>query len=110
MERARKYWCTKMADRVSEYGAVDTLAHYLKLKENESVWSWLESFIEYLEKYKHKNLLERKTKPILPNQKGEFITLEGIFLDSGEIDEFFKDIVCELGDDIRGILLPVDIF
>lgn len=109
MERARKYWCTEMADRVSEYGDVDTLTHYLKLKEDESVWSWLGRFIEYLEKYKHKNLLERKTKPILPNQKGEFITLEGIFLDSGEIDEFFKDIVCEIGDDIRGILLPADI-
>lgn len=110
MERVRKYWCTEMADRVSEYGDVDTLTRYLKLKESESVWSWMGRFIEYLEKYKHKNLLERKTKPILPNQKGEFITLEGIFLDSGEIDEFFKDIVCEIGDDIRGILLPVDIF
>ncbi len=110
MERARKYWCTEMADRVSEYGDVDTLTRYLKLKESESVWSWMGRFIEYLEKYKHKNLLERKTKPILPNQKGEFITLEGIFLDSDEIDEFFKDIVCELGDDIRGFLLPVDIF
>lgn len=110
MERARKYWCTEMADRVSEYGDVDTLTHYLKVKGDESVWSWLGWFIEYLEKYKHKNLLERKTRPIIPNQKGEFITLEGIFLDSGEIDEFFKDIVCEVGDDIRDILLPINIF
>lgn len=110
MERARKYWCTGMADRVSEYGDVNTLANYLKLKEDESVWSWLEWFIEYLEKYKHKNLLERKTRPIIPNQKGKFITLEGIFLDSGEIDEFFKDIVCEVGDDIRDILLPINIY
>jgi len=53
--------------------------------------------------------MERKTRPILQNQKGKFITLEGIFLDSGEIDEFFKDIVCEVGDDIRDILLPINI-
>ncbi len=109
MEKARKYWCTEMADKVSEYGNVGTLAHYLKLNEDENVWTWMGQFIEYLEKYKHKNLLERKTKPIIPNQKGEFITLEGLFLDSGEIDEFFKDIVCEVGDDIRDILLPINI-
>lgn len=110
MEKVRKYWCTEMADKVSEYGNVGTLAYYLKLNEDENVWTWMGQFIEYLEKYKHKNLLERKNKPIIPNQKGEFITLEGLFLDSGEIDDFFKDIVCEVGDDIRGILLPVNIF
>ena len=32
-----------------------------------------------------------KTKPILPNQNGEFITMESLFLDSGEIDDVWVE-------------------
>ena len=41
---------------------------------------------------------------------GVITTIEEVFLDSGEIDDVFKDIVSEMGDDIRGILLPIDIY
>ena len=110
MEKARKYWCSEIADTVSEHKNVEVLVNHLELDDEETVWSWMSKFIEYIDKYKHKNLFERKTKPIIPNQNGDFITLEEVFLDSGEIDDVFKDIVSEMGDDIRGILLPIDIY
>lgn len=110
MEKARNYWCFEIADKVCECETVEILARNLKLPEGQGVWEWLKEFIEYLGKYKHKNLFERKTKPILPNQNGKFITMETLFLDSGEIDEIFKDILLEVGNDIRSILLPLDIY
>ena len=110
MEKCRKYWCSVMADTVSECQNINVLANHLKLNDGEDVWSWMRLFIEYLDKYKHRNLFERKTKPILPNQNGEFITMETLFLDSGEIDDVFKDIMFENGEDIRSVLLPIDIY
>lgn len=110
MERVRRYWCSEMADLVSKYKNVNNLANNLKLDEGDNVWLWMKQLIEYFENYKHKNLFERKTKPITPNQNGEFMDIENLFLDSGDIDDIFKDIMCENGEDIRSILLPIDIY
>ena len=109
MEIARRYWCTEMANEVGECQNIAVLAYHLNLTE-EDTFSWLKEIIEYFGKYKHKNLFERKTKPIIPNQNGDFLTIETIFLDSGEIDDIFKDILAENGNDLRSILLPVDIY
>ena len=110
MDKVKNYWCTEIANKVSACETIEVLEKQLDLPDGYDVWSWIKNFIEYLGKYKHKNLLERKTKPILPNQNGKFISIETIFLDSGEIDELFKDILLEIGDDIRSILLPVEIY
>lgn len=109
VEKARRYWCTEMADTVSSFGSVTVLEKNLRFNDGEDAWIWLRRFIEYLNKYKYKNLLERKTKPILPNQNGDFVAMESLFLDSGEIDDVFKDVMCENGEDIRSILLPIEI-
>jgi len=68
MENARKYWCTEMANEVGDCQNIAILAFHLNLPE-EDVFSWLRELIEYFGKYKYKNLFERKTKPIIPNQK-----------------------------------------
>lgn len=109
MEKARKYWCTEMADEIGDCQNIADLANHLNLSE-EDTYSWLREVIEYFGKYKHKNLFERKTMPIIPNQNGDFLTIETVFLDSGEIDDIFKDILAETGNDLRSILLPVDIY
>lgn len=109
MEKARKYWCTEMADEVGESQNIAVLADHLNLSEKDT-FSWLRELIEYFGKYKYKNLFERKTKPIIPNQNGDFLTIEEVFLDSGGIDDIFKDILAETGNDLRSILLPVDIY
>ncbi len=110
MDKVKNYWCTEIANKVSACATIEVLEKQLNLSDGYDVWCWIKNFIEYLGKYKHKNLLERKTKPILPNQNGKFINIETIFLDSGEIDELFKDILLETGNDIRSILLPVEIY
>lgn len=109
MEEVKKYWCTEMANEVGECQNIAALAEHLDLPE-EDAFLWLRELIEYFGKYKHKNLFERKTKPIIPNQNGDFLTIETVFLDSGEIDDIFKDILAETGNDLRSILLPVDIY
>lgn len=88
IEEAKKYWCTEMANEVGECGNIIVLANQLGLSV-EDAFSWLRELIEYFGKYKHKNLFERKTKPIIPNQNGDFLTIETLFLDSGEIDDIF---------------------
>lgn len=109
MEEAKKYWCTEIANEVGECQNVAVLAYHLSLPE-EDTYLWLRELIEYFGKYKYKSLFERKTKPIIPNQNGDFLTIEAVFLDSGEIDDIFKDILAEMGNDLRSILLPIDIY
>ena len=109
MEEAKKYWCTEIANEVGKCRTVAVLADHLSLPEKDT-YSWMKELIEYFGKYKHKNLFERKTKPIIPNQNGDFLTIETVFLDSGEIDDIFKDILSEMGNDLRSILLPIDIY
>ena len=109
IEEAKKYWCTEIANEVGDCQNVAVLAYHLSLPE-EDTYLWLKELIEYFGKYKHKNLFERKTKPIIPNQNGDFLTIETVFLDSGEIDDIFKDILAEMGNDLRSILLPIDIY
>lgn len=109
IEEAKKYWCTEIANEVGDCQNVAVLAYHLSLPE-EDTYLWLKELIEYFGKYKHKNLFERKTKPIIPNQNGDFLTIEAVFLDSGGIDDIFKDILAEMGNDLRSILLPIDIY
>jgi len=54
--------------------------------------------------------LKEKQNPLYQIKNGDFLTIETVFLDSGEIDDIFKDILAENGNDLRSILLPVDIY
>lgn len=110
MKKVRNYWCTVLADTVSECKTIYELENLITLPKKCTINQWIAKFIEYLVKYKHINLLDKKTKPILPNQNGVFKTEESLFLDSGEIDELFKDILGDAGEDIRNSLLLSDIY
>lgn len=110
MEKVKNFWCRELADEVSACGTMKRLSDRLTLMPGHNVSAWMKEFVEYLGKYKRKNLFDRKTKPILPNQNGVFIVTETLFLDSGDIDDLFKDILLETGNDIRSILLPTDIY
>lgn len=110
MKKVKNYWCTVLADVVSECKCIGELKNTITLPEKCTANQWMAKFIEYLVKYKHINLLDKKTKPILPNQNGVFQTEESLFLDSGEIDELFKDILVDAGEDIRDSLLLAGIY
>lgn len=105
-----KYWCNKIADKISSYSTVENLMNYIELGEMDCVIRWLGEYIEYIVRQGYEGLLNRKTKPILPNQNAIFKTKDELFLDSGDIDELLKDLSTRAGVDIREELLMTDIF
>ena len=110
LEDSMKYLSTRIADKISSYGNISTLSDNLVLSEGKIIEDWLVTIIEYLVKKDYYNLLNKKKKPILPNQNGVFKTKDELFLDSGEIDEVLKDISYFSGNDIREQLLNKNIY
>lgn len=110
LDEAMKYWCLQVADKISSYGNIDALAHDIDFSVEETVGEWLADYIEYLVKNDCENLLNKTTKPILPNQNGVLKAKDELFVDSGDIDEVLKEIACTAGNDIREELLLSDIF
>ncbi len=108
LQRSMKRAVTCIADRISECNTVDGLAEYMGVSKENAI-SFLAAFIEFIIKLGYENLITKATKPILPNQKGDFTTKENIFLDD-EMDEVLKDIACLASYDIRSELLMKEVF
>lgn len=108
LQESMKYTVTSIADRISECGTIDGLTEYLDIPKEESV-KYLAGFIEFVVKQGFDNLINKVTKPILPNQNGGFTVKEKIFIDD-EMDETLKGISCLAGYDIREELLMKEIF
>ena len=79
-----------VADRISECSSLEGLAEYIGTSKAEAA-EYLAGFIEFVVKKGWDNLINKITKPILPNQNGNFTIKENIFLDN-EMDETLKDI------------------
>ncbi|MDU4959074.1 MAG: hypothetical protein E6X17_00210 [Sporomusaceae bacterium] len=107
-EDAIKYVTTIIANTISEQQEIITLEELLHLNEVEAI-AWLSSFIEYINKSGYDNLLDRKKYPVLPNQKGKFVSKENLFLDD-EIDDVLKDLAFCAGYDVRDELLSKEIY
>lgn len=105
LEDAIKYFCREIANEISSYGNMDNFEKSVELFNGKEIEEWLSGFINYLAKWNYDNLLNKITKPILPNQNGNFKTKDELFLDSGEIDDILKDISSIAGNDIRDELL-----
>lgn len=69
----------------------------------------LTEVIEFVVKQGYGNLINKSTKPILPNQNGIFMIKDDIFLDN-EMDETLKELAVNAGYDIKACLLIKDIF
>ncbi len=108
LQYSMKRTVTCVADKISECGTVEGLAEYMKVPMENAIL-FLAGFIEFITKHGYENLITKVTKPILPNQNGNFTTKENIFLDN-EIDDVLKDIVCLSGYDIRSELLMKEVF
>lgn len=108
LQQAMKRTITCVADRISECGTVDAFAKYLSVLKEEAI-AFLADFIEFIVKQGYENLITKVTKPILPNQNGDFITKENIFLDN-EMNDVLKDIAFLSGYDIRSELLMREVF
>jgi hypothetical protein len=109
LKDAMKYICTTIADQVSEFGSISKLEDEKDMLTGTGE-AWITKFIEFIQKMKYSNLLEKKTKPILPNQKGIFKPKEELYLEAEGLDEVLKDIAGMSGYDIREELLVQEIY
>lgn len=108
LQDALKYTMTSVADKISEFGNIDKFAQYMDITNNEAI-GLLTEFVEFAVKQEYDNLLNKSTKPILPNQNGKFMIKDDIFLDS-EMDETLKDLAVSAGYDIKADLLISNIY
>lgn len=92
---------------ISETGTIQALTERLRFDGTSQTLTWLNSFITFLTEHDFDNLLK---ETILPNQNGNFLIKDDLFLDDGEIDEILKDISAELGYDFRDELLDLNIY
>lgn len=104
-DKSKKELFRHIVHRVAECKSLEILEQEM----TESAKEWIVKLVDFLNKYNHDNLLELKRNPILPNQHGEFLPKEELFLDDGEIDSILKDIAAEEGNDIRSELLMIEI-
>lgn len=108
LQEALKYTLTCVADRISECESIRKFAEYRGdfLSKAEK---FLEEFISFVTTQGYDNLVNKSTKPILPNQNGRFMIKDDIFLDN-EMDETLKDLAVRAGYDIRADLLMKNIY
>lgn len=108
LKDALKYTITCVAAQVSECVDVQGLSLYLD-KSTEEMIDFLAEFIEFVVKQGYDNLINKTTKPILPNQNGKFMIKDDIFLDAN-IDETLKELAVIAGYDIKEELLEKKIY
>lgn len=110
LDKSVKNIATQIANKISETENIDNMDNTFEFSSKSEALIWLNDYVEYLVKYDLENLINKSTKPILPNQNGFFVTKDDLFLDDGEIDEELKNIATECGFDIRNELLDKKIF
>lgn len=80
LQDALKYIVTRVADFISECNTVDGLAINMNITKEETI-RYIAEFVEFIVKQGYDNLINKATKPILPNQNGVFTTKEELFID-----------------------------
>ena len=108
LQDALKYTMTCVADKISELGDVAKFAPYMNLTNTDAI-ELLTEFVEFAVEQGYDNLINKSTKPILPNQNGKFMIKDDIFLDA-EMDEILKELAVSAGYDIKAVLLISNIY
>lgn len=98
-----------LAKFVSDCKNLKELQEVTGVKENFK--SWVENFLNLLNNDDHQiSLINQNKIAIYPNQNGELVTKNIIHWDNSDIPEELKDILLELGIDIRHKLMDNEIF
>ncbi len=105
---ALKFWREKISMGVSACGCIDIFTSQFCFANEEEAIIWLSNFVQHIVKYEQDNLFDRIA--VLPDQYGVFKRSAELSLDSGEIDEIFKDACKYAGYDVRNTLLLKDIY
>ncbi|WP_047984591.1 ATP-binding protein [Ornithinibacillus californiensis] len=110
LDKSIKSVATQIAEKISETENINNFVNDYNFLSKSEALKWLGKFVDFLVKNDFDNLINKSTKPILPNQNGFYLTKDDLFLDDGEIDEELKSIATECGLDIRNELLDKEIF
>ncbi len=108
LQDALKYTMTSVADKISEYGDIAKFARYMDFTNTDAI-ELLTEFVEFAVEQGYDYLINKSTKPILPNQNGKFMIKEDVFLDA-EMDEILKELAVSAGYDIKAVLLIKNIY
>ena len=108
LQDSLKYLLTCVADRISECNSIQGFAQYMKIRLNEAV-ELLAEFVEFIENHGYDNLINKSSKPILPNQNGIFMVKDDLFLDD-DMDEILKELAVYAGYDVKGDLLMKEVY
>lgn len=108
LQDALKYTMTSVADKVSELEDVTNFAQFMNLANADAI-ELLKEFVEFAVQQGYDNLINKSTKPILPNQNGKFMIKDDLFLDN-EMDETLKELAVCAGQDIKAVLLMSSIY
>lgn len=109
-EIADKRILLNLVTEISSNKNIENLNAKLMLNNESETLQWLNSFVSFLISNGYEHLLNDRRIAILPNQNGNFVIKDDLFLDDGEIDNELKNISSALGHDIREELLSLDIF
>lgn len=108
LKESMKYTITCVVDQISGYGCVQLFAQYMEISQDKAIRLLME-LIEFIVKQGYDNLINKSSRPILPNQNGDFMIKDDIFLDN-EMDEILKELAVSSGYDIKADLLIKDIY
>jgi hypothetical protein len=94
----------------SSFTKVDDLLNVINIESTKFI-NWCEELFSLFNKDEILigNINQNKLR-VYPNQKGDLLTKNRIYLDNGEIPEELKDILFLLSIDIRGILLDIKLY
>lgn len=110
LDKSVKSIATQLANKISETEYINNMVNIFNFSSKSEALTWLNDYVGYLVENDLENLINKLTRPILPNQNGCFVTKDDLFLDDGEIDEELKNIATDCGLDIRNELLDKEIF
>lgn len=107
---ADKIVIRKIVYCISECQNILTFTDDYHFISEENALDWLNKFVLFLFESGNDHYLNEESSAILPNQKGNFVIKDVLFLDDGSIGKGLKDIAESLDYEIRSDLLEVKIY
>lgn len=99
------YTFETLSEQVNNYENIDTLANELVQID---WWSWLDKYYDLIDENENwQTYVKNNRLNILPNQRGDFCSVASLYFDVDILEEY-KDILMDLGEDIKAKLLHLE--
>lgn len=104
-EEANKIILKEITKFISSKENIESLTELLRYDNKQKTLKWIDLWVSYLLRTENYNIIDQKKCPFLPNQNGDFVCKDDLYLDDGTIPDELKDILELLGGDYRKQLL-----